>query len=46
MLKNNKYRVITMIAALIMCVIVVLLHLSSHDRTQEIYLSQTKSIYY
>ena len=44
MTNNNKYRIITIISVVIICVLVVLLHLSSHDRTQEIYLSQTREL--
>ena len=44
MTNNNKYCIITIISVVIICVLVVLLHLSSHDRTQEIYLSQTREL--
>lgn len=39
---KNKYRIVTFIAASIICLVVIYLHLLSHERTRMIYLEQTE----
>ena len=39
---KNKHRILTVIVSIIMCLIVIYLHLLSHEKTQEIYLEQTE----
>jgi len=39
---RNKYKIITFIVSTIMCLIVIYLHLLSHEKTQKIYLQQTE----
>ena len=39
---KNEYKIITFAAAILICLIVIYLNLSSHDKTQEIYLEQTE----
>ena len=39
---KNKHKIITFAAATIICLVVIYLHLLSHEKTQEIYLEQTE----
>ena len=39
---KNKYRILTFIVSSIICLIVIYLHLLSHNKTQKIYLHQTE----
>lgn len=41
---KNKYRIITFVAATVICLTVIYLHLLSHEKTQKIYLDQTEKI--
>jgi diguanylate cyclase (GGDEF)-like protein len=41
---KNKYRIVTFIAAIIICLVVIHLNLTSHEKTQKIYLEQAKKI--
>ena len=41
---KNRYKITTIIVSSIICLIVIYLHLLSHDKTQEIYLQQTEKI--
>lgn len=40
---KNKYKISTFIVSFLICLIVISLHLLSHERTQEIYLQQTEN---
>ena len=39
---KNKYKILTIIVSATICLIVIYLHLLSHEKTQEIYLEQTE----
>lgn len=41
-INENKYRIITLMVALVICLVVIYIHLLSHEKTQEIYLEQTE----
>lgn len=42
-INENKYRIVTLIVSLLICLVVIYLHLLSHEKTQEIYLQQTEN---
>lgn len=41
---KNKYSILTIIAAIIICLVVIYLHLLSHNSTKDIFLVQTKKV--
>lgn len=41
---KNKYNILSFVAAIIICLVVIHLHLLSYDKTKDIFLEQTKNI--
>lgn len=41
---NNKYRIIILIAATVMSLIVIFLHILSHEQAKDIYLAQAETV--